>query len=328
MALHIGGRPAAARRARPGDLDLRAVHRDRQRHHQRQPALGQQHPDHQRRDARDRRHRDRLPGRRQRVGQRHRRLARAGDAPSWRAPTAPPPLADAAEDRAELVDRRRRARTGPTPPGDTSIQVFETFASAAGRGVQPGRRREADPLRLRLPRGHHDLPRLLDRAAAAPRAADRALRLHRQERRADQQRLGRRRHPRLRATSTRTRMAADLATRLGWGERRVDLPAGPLRHGPAADRGRGHDDLRLLERRRPQRARRPDGLLQARRRHPDRRARSSTRASGCTPTRRTPDWSARPFVIAGGSSDRSSVYDNGLPLGPTDWIARRAARPR
>ena len=28
-----------------------------------------------------------------------------------------------------------------------------------------------------------------------------------------------------------------------------------------------------------------------------------------------------PFVIAGGSSDRSSVYDNGLPLGSTDWIA-------
>ena len=28
-----------------------------------------------------------------------------------------------------------------------------------------------------------------------------------------------------------------------------------------------------------------------------------------------------PFVITGGSSDRTSVYDNGVPLGPTDWIS-------
>ncbi len=28
-----------------------------------------------------------------------------------------------------------------------------------------------------------------------------------------------------------------------------------------------------------------------------------------------------PFEVAGASSDRSSVYDNGLSLGPTDWIA-------
>ena len=27
-----------------------------------------------------------------------------------------------------------------------------------------------------------------------------------------------------------------------------------------------------------------------------------------------------PFEVAGASSDRSSVYDNGLALGPTDWI--------
>ena len=27
-----------------------------------------------------------------------------------------------------------------------------------------------------------------------------------------------------------------------------------------------------------------------------------------------------PFVIAGGSSDRSSVYDNGIPLARTEWI--------
>ena len=34
-----------------------------------------------------------------------------------------------------------------------------------------------------------------------------------------------------------------------------------------------------------------------------------------------PGLECAPFVIAGGSSDRSSVYDNGLALGRTDWIA-------
>ncbi len=81
------------------------------------------------------------------------------------------------------------------------------------------------------------------------------------------------------------------ATGLG---RAPDRPAGrPLRHGPAADRGRRHADLRVLGDRGPQRPRRPHRVLQARRRHPDRRGRSSTRACACTPTRRTPASSAR-----------------------------------
>jgi len=33
-----------------------------------------------------------------------------------------------------------------------------------------------------------------------------------------------------------------------------------------------------------------------------------------------PGRESAPFVIAGASSDRSSVYDNGLPVGATDWI--------
>jgi len=33
-----------------------------------------------------------------------------------------------------------------------------------------------------------------------------------------------------------------------------------------------------------------------------------------------PGLECEPFVVAGGSSDRSSVYDNGLPLQSTDWI--------
>ena len=47
-------------------------------------------------------------------------------------------VADAAEDRAELVTGDA-ARDWSDSPGDTSIQVFEDFASAAGRGVQARR---------------------------------------------------------------------------------------------------------------------------------------------------------------------------------------------
>ena len=34
-----------------------------------------------------------------------------------------------------------------------------------------------------------------------------------------------------------------------------------------------------------------------------------------------PDLTTRPFVVAGGSSSMSSVFDNGLDLAPTDWIS-------
>ena len=64
---------------------------------------------------------------------------------------------------------------------------------------------------------------------------------------------------------------AELERRLGWGARRVDLPAGPLRHDPAADRRRRPDDRRLLVRRRARRARRSLRVQPTRRRHPDRR---------------------------------------------------------
>ena len=104
----------------------------------------------------------------------------------------------------------------------------------------------------------------------------------------------------------------------------------PLRHDPAADRGRGPDDRRLLVRRRARRPRRAVGLQPPRRRHPDRRARS-VRPGGrrSPPTRRTPGWSARRHVVVGVVRQRpQSVFDNGLPLGPHRLDRPTAGSPR
>ena len=82
------------RRARRGDQPGRRLRRDRPRSHQRQPAVGQQHPHHQRRHARRRRHRHLVhPLRRRcrgRVDQRQRHHPGRGDAP-WSRPPTPLP---------------------------------------------------------------------------------------------------------------------------------------------------------------------------------------------------------------------------------------------
>ncbi len=188
--------------------------------------------------------------------------------------------ADAAARAAVAGRGRRRAgrataprRTGTTsraPPASrctTPSRPRWARRSAAPRGGGPG------PLRLRQPRGHHDVPRLDDRAAAAPRAADRPLRLHRQDRRPRHQRLGRPGHPRLqRHRPARLRGRAGAAAGLGQPQGR---PRGrPLRHDPAADRGLRPDDLRLLGRRRARRLGGPVGLQPPAHRHPHRRGRS------------------------------------------------------
>ena len=231
-------------------------------------------------------------------------------------------VADAAEDRAELVTGDA-ARDWSDAPGETSIQVFEEFAGAAGRGVQAGRRRAADPLRLRVPRGHHDLPRLLDRPAVAPRPADRALRLHgKNAELTNSAWVG---------GATRdfsdvdgTRMAADLATRLSWGERRVDLPAGRydtiLPPSAVADLmidaywsagARNADDGQTI-------FSRPGGGTRIGEQMVNPGVRLHSDPS-------YPGLECAPFVVAGGSSDRSSVYDNGAAPRPDRLDPRRPA---
>jgi predicted Zn-dependent protease len=116
-----------------------------------------------------------------------------------------------------------------------------------------------------------------------------------------------------------TRMASDLATRLSWGERRVDLPAGRydtiLPPSAVADLmvtaywnagARNSEDGQTVYSRPGGGTRIGEQLVK-----PGVRLYSDPGYPGLE---------SAPFVVAGSSSDRSSVYDNGLPLGPTDWI--------
>ena len=114
---------------------------DRARLHQRQPALGEQHPDHQRRDARRHGHGRRLP--RHRRG--HRRRARSPAAPprpsrspaSSSRPTPPRRASSPAEDAAELPTGDAAADWFE-PSGETSIEVYSTSR-------RPWARRSAGP---------------------------------------------------------------------------------------------------------------------------------------------------------------------------------------
>ena len=123
-------------------------------------------------------------------------------------------VADAAEDRAELV-AGDAARDWEDEPGETSIQVFETFAEQLGDAF--GR---ADAER-RILYGFvfHEVTTTYLGSSTGLRLRHvqptGPLRLHRQERRADQQRLGRRRHPGLRRRRRRRRWRP--TSRPGWG---------------------------------------------------------------------------------------------------------------
>ena len=227
-------------------------------------------------------------------------------------------LADAAQDRAELVTGDA-ARDWSDPPGGTSIQVFDNFASQLGEAFS---RADAEArilygfvfhevtttylgsstgLRLRhvQPTGHFGC------TAKNTELTNSAW-------------VG---------GSTRdfkdvdgTRMAADLATRLSWGEQRLDLPAGRydtiLPPTAVADvlidaywsaGARTSADGQTIFSKPGGGTRIGEQMVNAGvRLHSD----PSYAGLECAP-----------FVITGGSSDRTSVYDNGVPLGPTDWIS-------
>ena len=115
------------------------------------------------------------------------------------------------------------------------------------------------------------------------------------------------------------RMAADLATRLSWGERRLDLPAGRydtvLPPSAVADlmidaywsagARTAHDGQSVFSR--------PGGGTRI----------GEDLVKPGVHLFSDPSYAGlecAPFEIAGASSDRSSVYDNGLPLAHTEWI--------
>jgi predicted Zn-dependent protease len=116
-----------------------------------------------------------------------------------------------------------------------------------------------------------------------------------------------------------TAMEAEVERRLRWSERTVDLPAGRYdtvlpptavadlfiyAYWVAAART-AHDGQSVFSR--------PGGGT----RIGDRLSRHPVRLFG-DPSHR--GLAALPFVVASSSGESSSVFDNGLPLGPTDWI--------
>jgi predicted Zn-dependent protease len=116
-------------------------------------------------------------------------------------------------------------------------------------------------------------------------------------------------------------MAADLATRLAWGRRRIDLPAGRydtvLPPGSVADlmidaywsagARVSHEGESVYSR--------PGGGTRI----------GEAMVSDAVTLYSDPSYAGlqcAPFVVSSGSSNASSVYDNGLPLARTAWIDR------
>lgn len=227
--------------------------------------------------------------------------------------------AQPAEDRADLVSGDAAA-DWDEPPVDTSIEVYREFAGALGeeftRAEAEGRilygfvnhevtttyLGSSTGLRLRhvQPTGHYgctgksaDLTNSAWVGGATRDFAD--VSAH--------------------------RIAADLATRLSWATRRVDLPAGRydtvLPPTAVADlmidaywsagARVAHEGQSVYSR--------PGGGTRI----------GESLVSPAVTLLSDPAYrglECAPFVIASGSSNDSSVYDNGLPLGRTPWIER------
>ena len=227
-------------------------------------------------------------------------------------------LADAAEDKAELVTGDA-AGDWDDPSGETSIQVFDAFAAKLGEAFKQADAEKrilygfvfhevsttylgsSTGLRLRhvQPTGHYGCT---GKNAALTNSAwvGGATRDF--------------------ADVDAAQMAADLTTRLGWGERRIDLPAGRYDTVLSPDRvadmivyayfemsARNADDGRTV-------FSKPGGGTRIGEDLVNQGVRLYSDPS-------YPGRECAPFVIASGSSDRSSVYDNGLATGSTDWIA-------
>jgi predicted Zn-dependent protease len=226
-------------------------------------------------------------------------------------------LAEPAEDRAQLV-AGDAAPDWEDEPGETSIQVFDRFAGELGEAFKQSEAERrilygfvshevsttylgtSTGLRLRhvQPTGHYACTgknaELTNSAWVGGATRDFT-------------------------DVDGATMASDLATRLSWGERRFDLPAGRydtiLPPSSVADLmiyaywtagARNADDGQTVFSRPGGGTRLGEQLVK-----PGVRLYSDPAYSGLE---------CAPFVVAGASSDRSSVYDNGVPLGPTDWI--------
>ncbi|MGH3412022.1 MAG: metallopeptidase TldD-related protein [Marmoricola sp.] len=225
---------------------------------------------------------------------------------------------ESAEDRAPLVSGEAAADWAD-PPAETGIEVFDAFARALGEEFSRAedQRRvlygfvshevvttyvgSSTGLRLRhvQPTGHH---------ACTGKTADLGSSAWVGGATRD-----------FRDVSAHT-MADTLATRLGWAERRVELPAGrydtvlpPTSVADLMIEAYWSAGARVAHEGQSVYARPGGGT-----RIGERIAREGVRLFSDPAY---PGLQAAPFVTAGASSNTSSVYDNGLPLAVTDWIA-------
>ncbi|GAB3998864.1 metallopeptidase TldD-related protein [Nocardioides marmoraquaticus] len=227
-------------------------------------------------------------------------------------------VAEPADDRADLVEGEA-ASDWDDPAGTTSIAVFDAFARQLGEAfgeAEAGSRLlygfvfhevrttylgSSTGLRLRheQPTGHYGCTGK-DAALTTSAWVGGASRDF--------------------ADVDATAMAAELSTRIGWGERRVDLPAGRYDTvlPPTAV-----SDLLVLAYWNAAARHAADGI------GPFADPSGGTRI-GQRLVRDDVTWSSdpgraplqcEPFVVNGASSAYGSVYDNGLPLEPTAWIA-------
>ena len=207
------------------------------------------------------------------------------------------------------VGQRLRPRTG-----DDERRRLRPGGRRPRRRVRRGRYGPS-ALRVRRAGGRLGLPRDVDRAAAAARAAHGSAGDEREERRLVGVELPRL-HLRDPAEADVVAADADLTRRLGWAERRLDLPAGRYETilPPTA-----LADL-LVEAYWESGARAADE---------GRSAYSGKPASGCpgcrsscSATRPGRALECAPFVVAAASTADVSVFDNGLPLPRQDVLAK------
>ena len=227
-------------------------------------------------------------------------------------------LAAPAEDRADLL-AGDAAADWDDAPGDTSISVFDQFAARLGEAFGQAEARQqvfygfvfhevtttylgtSTGLRLRhvQPTGHYG-------ATAKNAALTNSAWVGGATRDFSDVDAG--------------HVTDELVTRLGWGERRLDLPPGRYDTilPPTAMSDLMIDAYWTFGARSA-----ADGQTVFSRPGGGTRVGETVASPGVRlwsdPS--YPGLQCLPFVAAAGSSAESSVYDNGLPLGPTDWVS-------
>lgn len=222
-----------------------------------------------------------------------------------------------AEDAQPLVTGVALSPEFTEAPAETTSAVFADFAPALGEAfARPGP--AAGAVRLRQPRAGLHLPGHVDGTEAAARPAERHPGDQRQVTGPDPVGVGRPLHPDFKDVDPAA-LDAELAVRLGWAERRLELPAGRyetlLPPTAVADlliyqlwsaSGRDAAEGRTV-------FSRPGGGT-----------RVGERLTELPLTLRSdpnePGLESAPFVIAHSSGGDQSVFDNGLPLSATDWV--------